>query len=114
MNAIINNTPYPVVVDATLGVSIILVASSGGGGGLSVSDLANNHTAESEAPAETPDGVITDFMFSHSILKVYALLINGQGISEGSGTGEYMKANDQIIFDIPPAIGDVIRITYLY
>jgi hypothetical protein len=111
MNTLIYNSPYPVIADATLGTSIILVSSNIG---LSLSDITSNHTSVLEIPTETPNGVIAAFTFAHAFLKVLAVTINGQSIDLGSGAGNYTVGSNQIIFGTAPATSDSVRATYIY
>jgi hypothetical protein len=111
MDTLIYNTPYPVIADATLGTSIILVSSNIG---LSLSDIVNNHTEVLEIPTETPNGVITAFTFLHAFMKVLVVTINGQEIDLGAGAGNYTVGSNQIIFGTAPATSDSVRVTYFY
>lgn len=102
------NTPYPVVVNTTTNVALILV---GGNSGLSLSDLANNHTSVSEIPTRTSS---TIFTLANIPLKVLVVTINGQEISLGSGVLKYTVLTNTIVFGTATDVTDDVRVTYLY
>lgn len=108
MNTLIYNTPYPVVVEPTTGVAIILVSSNIG---LSLSDITDNHTSPSEIPTRTS---ATVFTLAHTPLRVLVVTMNGQEISLGSGALKYTVSANTIIFGTATDVTDDVRVTYFY